>query len=737
MTQMSENTHSNTTNYNPQAIETNFRFIEQIPSFWSTQFRDQVIERQPVDPEKLRSLQQQTVKYAMYRSHGSAGYGVEASASQLGWCKSISAAHNGQRLYNVNVLPNNIKLEITQAPSEFACPVKQDKRMLPDFKVKATLRYDKDQDGLYCPLTMKTEVISYEQYSQMCSWSPSTTKERLDSMNDSRKFQVPLKGTREIYHLFATENMRQGHRPPSQRFQFPPSLNYSNAGMGSHYDMGPTLGVDDLDYDLGMPMGRATAQYSGYQFGQAGTNYHKQDQYGDYYGQDMYDNYSNRAQSARAYGQGGSGYYGGSRAGSLTEHIYGTLVGAGAGGAPQHLPEQSGRSPVPYAQGGPPQLSMTQRGQPEKEELELSHEFVFTNLEFKKPSRMQKVYLVFYAMVENVDLLYILFKMPTVCICRAEQRFRACTLLGIPSYRKPKNYPSPLKLRGILQGWDEKISTIKSTQDAQLTQGQLWEMSVGLDHDKPSSSSSGQQPHQALQNPTVGVDSSLYTAQSMEMEQESDAPLLEVEDRQNGISGSMIWEYVREEYAKTGLQRELTPHDKKGIWIMSMCIDERGYVSEEQFQKFQADFQKVLKVLMKFSKYWNMDNDICYMTDWGLSSSEASNMLVDENPGSCILRLSQTLMGSISLTVALQQGNREQSVKEIRHFLVKYDQLMSLPTGSLDILFQKFGVEFIVDPYTKRKTPREKLVSNYTNWEDILEEVRNEEKVEVKQPESD
>eukprot|EP01023_Acetabularia_acetabulum_P014913 TRINITY_DN17251_c0_g1_i3.p1 TRINITY_DN17251_c0_g1~~TRINITY_DN17251_c0_g1_i3.p1 ORF type:complete len:238 (-),score=44.68 TRINITY_DN17251_c0_g1_i3:908-1621(-) len=206
-----------------------------------------------------------------------------------------------------------------------------------------------------------------------------------------------------------------------------------------------------------------------------------------------------------------------------------------------------------------------------------------------------------------------------------------------------------------------------------------------------------------------------------EMELEVDNHFLQITDGKEGVSGTTVWDYVQEEYQKTGLQRDLSPQDKQGVWKMCSCVDEKGYISEEQFSMFQQGFQKVIQVLMKFAKYWNLDNEVAYMSHWGLSSTDAAKKLVDESPGSCILRLSQTSMGSISLTIARQQGSREQSVKEIRHFLIKYEQLMSLPSGSLDLFFQKFGVEFIVDPVTKRKTPRENLISNYTNWEEVVE----------------
>jgi hypothetical protein len=60
-----------------------------------------------------------------------------------------------------------------------------------------------------------------------------------------------------------------------------------------------------------------------------------------------------------------------------------------------------------------------------------TQEFEFSNLEFLKPTRMNKVYIVFACNILDQDLLWCVYNIPTVGICRAEQRVKACQKLGI------------------------------------------------------------------------------------------------------------------------------------------------------------------------------------------------------------------------------------------------------------------------------------------------------------------
>jgi hypothetical protein len=73
----------------------------------------------------------------------------------------------------------------------------------------------------------------------------------------------------------------------------------------------------------------------------------------------------------------------------------------------------------------------------------LVQEFEFANLEFLKPTRMNKVYMVFACNIMDLDTLFVVFNVPTVGICRAEQREKACQKLGVPMPLIQADFSSP------------------------------------------------------------------------------------------------------------------------------------------------------------------------------------------------------------------------------------------------------------------------------------------------------
>ncbi|GLC44187.1 hypothetical protein PLESTM_001565000 [Pleodorina starrii] len=72
-----------------------------------------------------------------------------------------------------------------------------------------------------------------------------------------------------------------------------------------------------------------------------------------------------------------------------------------------------------------------------------TQDFEFTNLEFLKPTRMNKVYMAFTASVHDTDLLFVVFNVPTIGICRAEQREKACKKLHV-DYRLLSHFDQAL-----------------------------------------------------------------------------------------------------------------------------------------------------------------------------------------------------------------------------------------------------------------------------------------------------
>lgn len=69
----------------------------------------------------------------------------------------------------------------------------------------------------------------------------------------------------------------------------------------------------------------------------------------------------------------------------------------------------------------------------------LVHQFEFDKLEFATPSKMSPAYIVFtcYLGYQLQDTLFTVLDIPTVVICRAEQREKACEKLGLPQIIMP------------------------------------------------------------------------------------------------------------------------------------------------------------------------------------------------------------------------------------------------------------------------------------------------------------
>lgn len=94
-------------------------------------------------------------------------------------------------------------------------------------------------------------------------------------------------------------------------------------------------------------------------------------------------------------------------------------------------------------------------------EAKMSHDYEFSSVELIKPTRMNKVYLVFACSILEQDLMFVVYNIPTVGICRAEQRAKACQKLGI-SYAElggldlfndnPTGVPQPPRPMGMSNG---------------------------------------------------------------------------------------------------------------------------------------------------------------------------------------------------------------------------------------------------------------------------------------------
>eukprot|EP01025_Chloroclados_australasicus_P050665 TRINITY_DN5853_c0_g2_i1.p1 TRINITY_DN5853_c0_g2~~TRINITY_DN5853_c0_g2_i1.p1 ORF type:complete len:907 (+),score=99.57 TRINITY_DN5853_c0_g2_i1:188-2722(+) len=819
----------------------NFAELESLAPFWSKDYKSKVVERQGLDPPLLAQYQRQTVRYSVCGSLEEGGK-LDGSASHQGWSRVLSEqcyeqltlqqyqlARGGSRGgYDFGKavppaggwerLPHYIRMEITQAPAEFACPVKQDKRLSPDFKVKVTIKYAPGQE-VYLPVSMKAIVIPADQYSQMCSWIPpelGSEDKQLSSFHD-KKFQVPLKGTDTVHHTFSSENLRQyahGHQHHQHHLQ-PHSIPHSQGHPSFSSVANAHRQRLNNPYLSLPPHSAATSQYhhmsqqqqqqsplspqsiSEYRTngsgasttlgggGGGGGNMQQQQLMASFYDASEldYHHYTRQQENAAVQnllamsrdqpqqsqqyynqslmeelnqiGEQGGGYYEQSAQSNGGQAYRQSSTGMQQQQQQQSMGmgEKQAISSQSLARKVQEQLQAFQRGPSSnggvsssatntyivssgalvpKEEMsemaEMSHEFVFSNLEFQKPSRMSKVYLVFYFTVQGIDLVYAMFKIPTICICRAEQRYRAYGMLGIPCYAKSKKDSSSPDIKLT----ESNITVMRGGQ--QLQERELWEIAVALEHDGSRSGNQG-----ALQqtNSISQQHSPQYHQHQMLEEQSRSADFvnsgsLEIngtilhqqditqQEQQGLVSGEDIWEWAYDRYNQLGLQRPLIRYDKEGILKMAALLSGSNYITKQNFEQFQNEFNRILSVVFKLSKYWNCEGCI---SNFGVGSEEALNILTEESPGTCIIRMAQTSMGSLSVTIVKAMHDENRRMKQVRHYLMSYEQIMRLPNGNLDQWFQSIGVEFIMDPTTKKKIPREKLVTNYTKLEDLLNEM--------------
>mmetsp|Transcript_19110 Transcript_19110/g.49641 ORF Transcript_19110/g.49641 Transcript_19110/m.49641 type:complete len:957 (-) Transcript_19110:1046-3916(-) len=109
---------------------------------------------------------------------------------------------------------------------------------------------------------------------------------------------------------------------------------------------------------------------------------------------------------------------------------------ASTGSLPPQPPQPTLQPPAPLNLGLQPDPLAQAQQEEEQQDRPMglsSFEFEFVNIEFLKPTRMNKVYMVFACTIMDLDTLYVAYNVPTIGICRAEQREKACQKLGIPA----------------------------------------------------------------------------------------------------------------------------------------------------------------------------------------------------------------------------------------------------------------------------------------------------------------
>ncbi|KAG2446074.1 hypothetical protein HXX76_000674 [Chlamydomonas incerta] len=378
-------------------------------------------------------------------------------------------AENGQDLhtfYAPGSLPETISLRIIEAPAEFALPVKQDRRLFPCFKVRVEAKH---RGPFSLPLTLRAHVLTQQDKEHIGTWVPPEEDPNLDDKGQQRS-GTELKGLSCIRHTWEPNARPEMKKYQQQSAMAPPPpgggavVKAEPSSSSFNGTMGPvSMGgrAQPLADSFGMVDSPSLSAAPG-----AGRNM------ANLFGGDRPDPVVTLASSAPLGGAGA----GRDSLEAVMESLInaGPLSNPGTGGVDSvgsetgsgklvsHMralqaQQQAALAAEQQAAAQAAALAATLQAQRAAQQTEAGgrggaaqgngaaaavnaesrgfisfQDYEFTNLEFLKPTRMNKVFMVFTINIAGLDdLIYVAFNVPTIGICRAEQREKACKKLNI------------------------------------------------------------------------------------------------------------------------------------------------------------------------------------------------------------------------------------------------------------------------------------------------------------------
>ncbi|EFJ50616.1 hypothetical protein VOLCADRAFT_116796 [Volvox carteri f. nagariensis] len=492
------------------------------PAWFSQEFPGLAARREPF-PDVDR-WQTTYVRYSSSETAQARGWNAECCRRNL-----HSLGVNDHPILRQHNLPDAINMRIIEAPAEFALPVKQDRRLLPCFKVRLEVQH---HGALWLPVTLRAHVLSQQDKEQITSWLPpddiNGRDDKVQAAANGETRAVGIGGkdgqslpqsanggsTALVYSssLRSTDRLSVKLEPSSFSFSGDAagggaggggaggvSSSFNPDGLGGNSSAGVRtlsglqpdqhnvlepyglmesagLTVNGMIRDMG-PAGRQHGLTSGGSAAAAGR-----DPIGplnSLFAANRPDPVVTLASSGRMSSTGNGLAMAGNGArlgtGEPRDSFDVTVEMLMQQQQPLQYPLQRRSSPIhgggaleaPAAPAGgiggqlihemQRQLQQRQEEQSQRQQHERTsgnadgcgsdtasvvlqggsniiaavQDFEFTNLEFLKPTRMNKVYIAFTASILDTDLLFVVFNVPTIGICRAEQREKACKKLHI------------------------------------------------------------------------------------------------------------------------------------------------------------------------------------------------------------------------------------------------------------------------------------------------------------------
>lgn len=635
----------------------------------------------------------------------------EGQVCQDGWDKSTSLnfqehvmTHSGTyptRAHLRNGLtPTGVNMRIITAPAEFAVPVKQDRRLTPDFKVRVEVRY---RGKVSFPLTVRARILSQQEKDNLPEWTPDGMEDPLHFVKPpcqlvgggkgvmgDRKPPTELKGTTYITHHFEANMsgpLTTSIHPPITSGMQPQLVLQSN--LVGHQRSNPfspqivpstVIQTSQYGHQSQLPMHQEPTQTHRFIQHQSNAILSQAPIPGapmpeDAMNLDSSNHFSLTTGTGNSQSTMSSSYPDYSDASNFAQMLQ-DILGDGEGDAAGLEFNGTGISVKP--EHGIPGNQQVVHETIMEEDGVLCHDFEFLNLEFVKPTRMSKVYICFACTIADKDLLYCIYHIPTVGICRAEQRIKACEKLGIP-----KNFADNSGLEPSPGPGTSEVSDVSTPARHRKRD---WEMDMGEIQPR--------RPFEAM----AAMDESVIPDEIRE-------PLPH--------SRQALREWIMEEYESTGLKRRLTQLDLETLESQAGFPAGGGDVdvAQEQWEEFTSQFRDVLKLLKRIAAVWDLEAP-CVISGLNIDRRGTVQALAQEPPGTFICRLSWTVPGSLVLSCKVRPETPKADSDGLVHAIIKIDDLQE---RKVDTWIRDYpAATHVLDVYTcKRVDKRKVFVSNY------------------------
>eukprot|EP00798_Chlamydomonas_sp_ICE-L_P031814 gene31814-7016_t len=669
--------------------------MSALPIWWDKSLPDIVARREP-----MPGVERLQTSYARYKK----GEASVRSCWELPQSRKNCEQGQGHYLPDDHLVlsglaPETVSLRIVEAPAEFGIPVKQDRRLMPAFRVRAEVKY---RSRLSFPLTMKAYVINQQEKDNILAWSP----EEADLDKSVKKPVTDLKGTTCITHHFEANKEGNGSGNTNLLSDVMANMfpNIPAASSGANLMDLPRLqnlaktvppvvllnmwnNENDEKLVEHMLMQQKLPGSAGLFTSQPNSTMMELDGAIRTQGQNQQAQRQQLVSPPALHFPFNPAQFplNQSQFSSLTfqqQQNSQLLQQAQQMQMLQQAQQRSQQHPMLPAQGS----MLTSSGSSGESEA-MVQDYEFTNLEFLKPTRMNKVYMVFACTIMDMDTLFVVYNVPTIGICRAEQREKACQKLGVPMSINLDFTGGGMKQEQV----NGNGGVIRKNQ-AQTNHNDNLMAGIHL-------------ANAAARKRNGRAEESSESNESSQLMRQSEFPLQHTpaSSKENAdmtmatpCSKLALQEFINEQYESTGLLHSSSNH---------------ASISVAQWDEFSAQYRTILRLLRHIAAVWNLEEPFV-VCGFDMDRIGTVHALSKEPAGTFVCRFSMSQPGCLVLSCKTIPNHPKADMDDLIHAIIK---VRDFKERRVDTWIRDFaGATHVLDVYrSKRVDKRKVFASNY------------------------